>query len=55
MKMTDLQKLEYVHSAILGAGDLLAKLQGHRDPELDKALEFVEDLREPYLEDNKDD
>lgn len=54
-KVTDLQKLEYIHSAILDAGDLLAKLEGHRDPELDKALEFVEDLRELYFEDDEDD
>lgn len=46
--MTDYEKLEYIHYAIQEAMELLQN-QDHDNPELNQALEFVEDLREPYL------
>jgi hypothetical protein len=47
--MTDYEKLEYIHFAIQEAMDSLNKWRGYEDPELNQALAFVEDLREPYL------
>lgn len=47
--MTDYEKLEYIHFAILEALDSLGQHGQHQDPELTQALAFVEDLREPYL------
>lgn len=44
--MSDYQKLEYIHFAIQEA---LVMIQDQDHPELVKALEFVEDLRESYL------
>ena len=43
--MTDYEKLEYIHFAIQEAINLI----GEANPELNQAIEFVEDLREPYL------
>ena len=43
--MTDYEKLEYIHFAIQEAINLI----GEAHPELNQAIEFVEDLREPYL------
>lgn len=40
--MTDYEKLEWIHYAIQEA------LNGNTE-ELTKALEYVEDIREPYL------
>jgi len=48
--MNDYQKLEYIHCAIQEAIDSLKQWQQYDDPELMQALEFVEDLREPYLQ-----
>jgi len=47
--MTDYQKLEYIHFAIQEAIESLKQWRQYEDPELMQALEFVEDLREPYL------
>ena len=47
--MTDYAKLEYIHFAIQEAMESLKGWRGYEDPELKQALEFVEDLREPYL------
>ena len=44
--MTDYEKLEYIHFAIQEAMELI---QDQDNPELKQALDFVEDLREPYL------
>ena len=41
-EMTDCAKLEWIHCA-------LQEAQNGDDSWLDQALEFVEDLREPYL------
>lgn len=49
--MSDYEKLEYVHFALQEAMVSLKNWRGYDDPELSKALEFVEDLREPYLSD----
>lgn len=43
--MTELEKLDYIHFAIQEAINLL----NDENPELNQALEFVEDLREPFL------
>ena len=43
--MTDYEKLEYVHFALQEAINLIDET----NPELERALSFVEDLREPYL------
>ena len=47
--MTDYEKLEYIHCAIQRAMESLYDWRHESDPELCQALEFVEDLREPYL------
>lgn len=44
--MTDYEKLEYIHFAIQEAMEII---QDQDNPELNQALAFVEDLREPYL------
>ena len=44
-EMTDYEKLEYVHFALQEAINLIDET----NPELEQALSFVEDLREPYL------
>jgi hypothetical protein len=47
MKMSDYEKLEWLHFAISEAiNDNIG--------ELSNALEIVEQLREPYLEENED-
>jgi hypothetical protein len=40
------EKLEYIHFAIQEA---MVIIQDQDNPELKQALEFVEDLREPFL------
>ena len=53
--MTDLEKLEWIHSAI---DEAMMALENERHCNLDEsvpyplsiALSFVEDLREPYLQ-----
>ena len=49
--MTDYQKLEYIHFALQEAIESLKQWKQYENPELMQALEFVEDLREPYLND----
>jgi len=44
--MNDLQKLEYIHFAIQEAMNII----GEDNPELEQAISFVEDLREPLLD-----
>lgn len=51
--MTKYEKLEYIHFAIQEAIQSLKGWRGSDDPELNKALEFVEDLREDYMMDKK--
>jgi len=48
--MTDYEKLEYIHFALQEAMSLIDE----ENPELTQALEFVEDLREPYLNTDND-
>lgn len=47
--MTDYDKLEYIHCAIQEA---LNHSPDWMYSDLENALEFVEDLREPYLSNN---
>ena len=49
--MTDLEKLEYVHSTLQDMGHIF----GVEDDMLNKSIEYVEDLREPYLQDVNND
>jgi hypothetical protein len=48
-EMRDLEKLEYIHCSLQEA----LKLQDAEIDQLEKALSFVEDLREPFFEEMK--
>tara|TARA_R110002020_G_scaffold164902_1_gene352047 strand:- start:398 stop:580 length:183 start_codon:yes stop_codon:yes gene_type:complete len=45
--MTDLEKLEYVHSTLQ---EIQTYLNLYRDDMVSQSLAFLEDLREPYLQ-----
>ena len=48
-QLTDYEKLEYIHFALQEGIESLKQLRQSEDPVLMQALGFVEDLREPYL------
>ena len=50
VKMSELKKLEYIHFALQEAQTYHEGLEGFLDPELEKAIELVEDLREQCYE-----
>ena len=47
--MNNTEKLDYIHFALQEAVESLKQWRQYEDPELTQALEFVEDLRKPYL------
>ena len=50
VKMSDLKKLEYIHFALQEAQTYHEGIEGFLDPEIEKAIELVEDLREKCYE-----